>query len=35
LDAITDSKAHHDLLERMRTRDGLTLQHRWLVREGY
>jgi hypothetical protein len=35
LEAITDSKAHYDLLERMRTRDGLTLQHRWIVREGY
>ena len=35
LDATTDSKAHYDLLERIRTRDGLTLQHRWIVREGY
>lgn len=35
LDAITDSKAHYDLLERMRMRDGLTLQHQWIVREGY
>lgn len=35
LEAITDSKAHHDLLERIRTRDGLTFQHRWIVREGY
>jgi hypothetical protein len=35
LDAITDSKAHYDLFERMRMRDGLTLQHQWIVREGY
>lgn len=35
LDAITDSKAHYDLLERMRMRDGLMLQHQWIVREGY
>jgi hypothetical protein len=35
LEAVTDSKPHHDLLERMRTRDGLTLQHWWIVREGY
>ena len=35
LEAVTDSKPHHDLLERIRRRDGLTLQHRWIVREGY
>lgn len=35
LEAVTDSKAHYDLLEQMRTRDRLTLQHRWIVREEY
>ena len=35
LDAVTDSKAHFDLLERARVRDRLTLQHRWIVRDGY
>ncbi len=33
LGAVTDSKAHYDLLERTRTRDRLTLQHRWVVRD--
>ncbi|MDQ6734916.1 MAG: hypothetical protein M3Z35_12540 [Nitrospirota bacterium] len=35
LEAVTDSKAHYDLLERMRTRDRLTLQHQWIAREEY
>lgn len=35
LEAVTDSQAHYDLVERMRTRDRLTLQHRAIAREGY
>jgi len=35
LEAATDSRAHYDLLERIRTRDQLMFQHRWIAREGY
>lgn len=35
LEAVTDSRAHYDLLERIRIRNQLTLQHRWIAREGY
>ena len=35
LEAATDSRAHYDLLDRIRTRDQLMFQHRWIAREGY
>jgi len=35
LEAATDSRPHYDLLERMRTRDRLMFQHRWIAREDY
>jgi hypothetical protein len=35
LDAVTDSKIHFQLLERTRSRDGLSLENRLVVREGY
>ena len=31
LEAVTDSKAHYDLLQRMCARDRLTLQHQWIA----
>lgn len=35
LEAVTDSEAHFNLLERTCTRDSLFLANRWIQREGY
>ena len=35
LEAVTDSRAHYELLERIRTRNESMFQHRWIAREGY
>jgi hypothetical protein len=35
LEAVTDSRAHYDLLERIRARDQLMFQHRWIARDSY
>jgi hypothetical protein len=35
LDAVTDSKVHFKLLERTRARDGMSLENRLVIREGY
>lgn len=35
LEAITDSKPHFDLLERTKSRERLTLRHRWIARDDY
>ena len=35
LAAVTDSRPHFDLLDRIRTRDGLGFENIWMIREGY
>jgi len=35
LAAVTDSRPHFDLLDRILTRDGLALKNSWMPREGY
>jgi hypothetical protein len=35
VEAVTDSRAHYDLLELLRLRDRLTFQHRCVERAGY
>jgi hypothetical protein len=35
LAAVTDSRPHFDLLDRIRARDDLVFENTWMVREGY
>ena len=35
LAAVTDSRPHFDLLERIQARDQLPVKHSWIAREGY